>query len=277
MSAHARQLPVYDSARFRVPLVAEARELLRYRFLIRNLIARDLKIRYKRSTLGFIWVMLNPLLTMIVLALVFSSIIGVRVPNYAVFLLSGLLLWNVYAQGTTAAMSSLAGNGQVLRKLYVPPSAFVVSAIGSALVNFVYALVPLALIAAADQIWPQVTWVFVLVPIVLVTLFSLGIGLILGAVYVFFRDTFEIYQVLIQAYYFLTPIMYTVKQIPEVMRPAEQYNPMALYLDMFRNAMMYGTLPSAATLGWGTGLAVATLLVGWIIFVRVEDKFAYHF
>ncbi len=277
MSAHSRQLPVYDSTRVRLPLVYEARELLRYRFLVRNLISRDLKVRYKRSAIGFVWVMLNPLLTMIVMAVVFSQILGVKVAHYAVFLLSGLLLWNVYAQGTTAAMSNLAGNGQVLRKLYVPPSAFVVTAVGSALVNFVYALVPLALVAAVDQIWPTVTWVMMLVPALLVVVFSLGAGLIIGALYVFFRDTFEIYQVLLQAYYFLTPIMYPVSALPEPLRSLEKFNPMFLYIEMFRNAMLYGTLPSIQELGWAAALAVLVLLAGWIIFTRVEDKFAYHF
>jgi ABC-type polysaccharide/polyol phosphate export permease len=277
MSARARQLPVYDSAKFRLPLLFETRELLRYRFLVRNLISRDLKVRYKRSTIGFVWVMLNPLLTMIVMAVVFSQILGIRVEHYAVYLLSGLLLWNVYAQGTTAAMSGLVGNGQVLRKLYVPPSAFVVSAIGSALVNFLYALVPLALVAAANQIWPQVPWAMLLVPTLLVTMFSLGIGLMVSALYVFFRDTFEIYQVLLQAYYFLTPLMYKASQLPEPLRSAEQFNPMALYLDMFRNAMMSGTLPSVQELGWAVGMAVVVLVAGWTVFTRVEEKFAYHF
>ncbi len=193
------------------------------------------------------------------------------------FLLSGLLIWNAYAQGTTAAMSSLSGNGQVLRKLYVPPSAFIVSSIGSALVNFLYALVPLALVAAADQVWPTYTWVFMIVPTILVTLFSLGVGLIVGAMYVFFHDTFEIYQVFVQAYYFLTPIMYPVSLLPEPIRSLERFNPMYLYVDMFQNAMLKNTLPSTRELALGIVMAVLALIAGWVIFIRVEDKFAYHF
>lgn len=276
-AGRARSTAVYDSDKFRVPFFYEARELFRYRFLVRNLIARDLKVRYKRSTLGFIWVMLNPLLTMVVLAVVFSKVVGVNVEHYAVFLLSGLLIWNAYAQGTTAAMSSLSGNGQVLRKLYVPPSAFVVSAIGSALVNFLYALVPLALVAAAEQVWPTLTWTIMIVPTILVTIFSLGVGFIVGAMYVFFHDTFEIYQVLVQAYYFLTPIMYPVSTLPEPIRSLERFNPMYLYVDMFQNAMLKNTLPSTQELVLGIVTAVVALIAGWAIFIRVEDKFAYHF
>src|SRR5690349_25170048 len=124
----ARPLAVYDSTKYRVPFLYEARELLRYRFLVRNLIGRDLKVRYKRSTIGFVWVMLNPLLTMLVLTIVFSQVFRFgTVEHYPAYLLTGLLLWNLYAQGSTAAMSSVQNGGHILRKLYVPPSAFVAS------------------------------------------------------------------------------------------------------------------------------------------------------
>src|SRR5215467_2505818 len=134
-SVHER-LPVYDSRAFRLPIIDEFGELFRYRFLVWNLITRDLKVRYKRSVLGFVWVMLNPLLTMAVLTVVFSEVFRFNVEHYAVYVLSGTLLWSLYAQGSNAAMSSLQGSGNIIRKLYVPPSVFVASAVGSAVVNF---------------------------------------------------------------------------------------------------------------------------------------------
>ena len=128
MNALPRSVPTYDSAAFRLPIIDEARELYHYRFLIWNMIARDLKVRYKRSILGFVWVMLNPLLTMAVLTVVFSTVFRVNVAHFAVYVLAGTLLWSLYAQGSNAAMSTLQSNGVIIRKLYVPPSVFVASA-----------------------------------------------------------------------------------------------------------------------------------------------------
>lgn len=277
MSAQGKALTVYDSARFKIPLLYEARELLRYRFLVRNLISRDLKVRYKRSAIGFIWVMLNPLLTMIVMTIVFSQIFRFSVDHYSIFLLSGILLWNFFAQGTTAAMGNLSGNGQVLRKLYVPPSAFVVSAVGSGLVNFIYALIPFLLLTVIDQLWPTPAWAFLIVPTLLLSMFSLGIGLIISALYVFFHDIYEIYQVLLNVYYFATPVLYPLQTLPEPLRSMEQFNPMFLYLDMFRVVVRQGVLPSMQETAVGVGLAIIALVIGWAFFTRVEDKFAYHF
>jgi ABC-type polysaccharide/polyol phosphate export permease len=280
MSTRTRQLKTYDSSAVRIPLLHEARELLRYRFLVRNLIARDLKVRYKRSSIGFIWVMLNPLLTMLVLTIVFSRVFRFDVNHYAVFLLGGLLLWNLYAQGSNAAMSSIQSNGAVLRKLYVPPTAFVTSAVGSALVNFLFALVPFFALALLNQVPPSPTWVFIFVPALLVTMFTMGIGLIVAAMIVFFNDTFEIYQVLVNAYYFFTPVFYppsVFANLPEPLHTMVAYNPMAIYLSMFRNAVLFDTLPTLHQLLLSAGLAAAVLLVGWLFFTRLEDKFAYRF
>jgi ABC-type polysaccharide/polyol phosphate export permease len=277
MSVRARQLPVYDSSKFRLPLFAELADLLRYRFLVSNLVARDLKVRYKRSTLGFIWVMLNPLLIMIVLTIVFSQIFRFDIPNFPMFLLSGLLLWNLYSQGTNACMAAMQGNAQIIRKLHVPPTAFIASAIGSALVNFGFALVPFFGIALVMQVTPSVTWLYIAVPALLTTAFSFGVGLFVGGLIIFFTDTFEIYQVLLQVYYFFTPLFYPenfLDKMPEPWQTIAHYNPMYLYIHMTRVVMLQGQIPSVDTLIPGTIAAVITLVAGWMFFTRVEDKFA---
>jgi ABC-type polysaccharide/polyol phosphate export permease len=275
-ATHGRAAPVYDSAAFKLPLVHELREVLRYRSLIRNLVIRDLKVRYKRSFLGFIWVMLSPFLQMIVIYAVFSQLFKSTISHFAVYLLAGILMFNMFSQGTSAAMSNLQSNAATLRKLYVPPSVFVASAIGSALVNFVFALGPLILLTLANGVLPSASWPLALVPMLLTTMLALGVGLIVGALFVFFHDIFEIYQVLLNVFYFLTPIMYPVSKLPQPLADWEVYNPMYLFLTMFRNAIM-GIAPMPL---WemliGAGMAVGTLLLGWIIFTRVEEKFVYH-
>lgn len=167
-----------------------------------------------------------------------------------------------------------------MRKLYVPPSVFVASAVGSALVNFLFALGPFLLLAFADGVQPQLSWLFMVYPALLTAMFTTGIGLIVGAMFVFFNDTFEIYQVLLQAYYFMTPVFYpdTIFQtgkLPSWLTTLEQFNPMYLFLASFRDAM-YGV-------GFGEHLlratiaAVVVLVAGWLIFTRVEGKFVYQF
>jgi len=282
MSARARQLPVYDSARFRLPVLSELAELVRFRFLVSNLVARDLKVRYKRSTIGFVWVMLNPLLTMIVMTIVFSQILKFSVPglNFSIYLLAGLLFWNLYAQGTTACMGAMQGNGPIMSKLHVPPTAFVAAAIGSAAVNFLFALIPFFVLALILQVPPSVNWLFAIVPALLTTLFSFGIGLIVGGLIVFFRDIFEIYQVLVQVYYFFTPVFYPesfLDKMPEPWNTIAHYNPMYIYIHMMRDIIFFGQAPSFDTLLPGIIAAVVVLATGWLFFTRVEDKFAYHF
>lgn len=272
-----RHSAVYDSDAFTVPVVYEMRELYRYRFLVWNLIVRDLKVRYKRSFLGFIWVMLNPLLTMAVLTVVFSQLFRFNVQHYPVFVLSGTLIWSLYAQGSTAAMGSLLGSGNIMRKLYVPPSVFVASAIGSAVVNFAFAIVPFFLLALITQIVPSVTWLFIVIPAVLVTLWAMGIGLIISALMVFFQDTFEIYQVLLQAFYFLTPVFYPVKSLPQPLSFLENFNPMYLFISSFQNAIMTGSLPNLWQMLLAVVLSVVALVIGWVFFTRAEGKFVYYF
>lgn len=271
-----RHSAVYDSEALKVPLVNELRELSRYRYLVWNLITRDLKVRYKRSALGFVWVMLNPLLTMAVLTIVFSTVFRFQQAHYSVFVLGGILLWGLYSQGSTAAMSSLHGSGHILRKLYVPPSAFVASAVGSGLVNFMFALAPFLLLALADHLTPTLAWFYLIVPAILVTMFTMGVGLVVSAMMVFFHDTYEIYQVLLQAFYFLTPVFYPLNALPVQIRSLERFNPLYLFISSFQNAVIYGTVPGLGQIAVSVVAALAVLTVGWVLFTKVEDKFVYH-
>lgn len=270
--------PIYDSKAIKYQGLFEFTELLRYRFLITNLVSRDLKVRYKRSVLGFIWVMLNPLLTMAVISIVFSQVI--RFPTqhyYPTFLLGGILIWNLYAQGSVAAMSSLLGNGSVLQRIYVPPSAFVASSIGSALVNLLFAIVPFYVLALVTGVPFSLTWVLIVIPILEASIFSFGIGLIVSALMVFFHDTYEIYTVLVNMYMYLSPVYYPLSALPQPLRQAEQYNPMFIFMDCFRTAVLNDRLPPLQELALGGLMSCGIFAFGWLIFTRLERNFAYHF
>jgi len=267
----------YDSAKNKFQVAVEMRELLRYRSLIRNLVARDLKVRYKRSVLGVLWVSLNPLLTMAVQALVFSNFFGSTLPHYPVYLLSGTLVFTLFAQSTVAAMGNLINNGSTLRRMYVPPSVFIASSIGSAVVNFVFALAPLLLVSLLFQAPLSITWLYMLVVSLQTALFASGVALILATSMVFFNDTNEIYLVFISAYNFLTPIFYPLSLLPAWLRNIENYNPMYLYVSGAQRAMTLGVLPDLKTQLVGWSIAIVALVVGWLIFTSMEDRFAYHF
>lgn len=271
-----RRLPVYDSAARRVPVFTDIAEVLRYRYLIANLISRDLKVRYKRSVLGFLWVMINPLLTMAVLAVVFSDILGVKTPYYVAFLLVGILLMNLFSQGSTAALSSIIGNGSVLRKMYVPAPVFPVASVGSALVNFIFALGPCFALVLLNGVSIKLTWFFVVVPLAETVMFTAGMGLAVAALMVFFNDVFEIYQVFLNAFMFATPVMYPLTILPPPLRAVERFNPMALTIGQFRDAVIAGRLPAPSDALMAAGLCIGILIIGMVIFTRAQGQFAYH-
>lgn len=272
----ASEAPIYDSAAPRVPFLYELRELYRYRFLLWNLISRDLKVRYKRSALGFVWAMVNPLLTMAVMVVVFSNLFRGRVENYPIFLLSGLLLWRLFAGGTSLALRSVVDNSYLTKKIYVPSSVFVAASMGGALIHFLFAAAPLLLLAVLMGARPQLSWAFLIVPVLQTLMFAFGIGLMAAALAVSFADLVDIYEVLVNAYYYLTPIIYPLAILPEPMARLEQLNPMHHFIAGFRDALLSGQVPDPLVTVAATLSALLLTAVGWSVFTRLSDRFAYQ-
>lgn len=269
-------LPIYDSSSLRIPFIYEFYELIRYRYLLQTLISRDLKVRYKRSFLGIIWAMVNPLLTMLVMIIVFSQLFRFNIENYPIYLLAGILLWRLFSEGTTTAINSVYRNRGMTKKIYIPSSIFVVAAIGSALINMLFAMIPLLVLAIMFGVKPEISWLYLPIPIGLATSFALGIGLIIASFAVFFADMINIYAVLLSAFYFLTPIFYPIEVLPDFLIKLEQFNPMYQSINAFRSVLMEGTLPPFQ------GLLIALIeiflfiVLGWTIFTKLTDKFAYR-
>ena len=267
---------VYDSNTLRIPFVYEFTELIRYRFLLWNLIARDLRVRYKRSFLGFLWAMVNPLLTMIVLLMVFINIFRFQVKNYPIYILSGLLIWNLFARGTAIAIRSILDNSFIYKQIYVPASVFVAASIGSGLVNLLFALPPLLALAWIMGLTPNLSWLFLPVPVLLAAIFAFGFGLIISAMAVFFTDILDIYEVGMNAFFYLTPILYPISILKEPLAGLERYNPMFHYIDIFRAPLIDGRLPSIDQLLLSTLLALVIVGFGWFLFTRLSAQFAYR-
>ena len=265
----------YDSAKRKSSALEELQDLIRYRDLVFQLVRRDIVARYKRSVLGIAWTMLQPLGMMVVLTLVFSQLFG-RVEGYPAYLLSGLIAWTFFAQTTTATIHQSVWGGALMQRIYIPHTAFSVSAIGTGVVNLFLSLVPLLLIMLIIQ--RPVTWavLFLPIPIILLTAFSLGVGLLLSSIAIRFPDVSEMYQILIQAWMYLTPIMYPSDILPDAYRTLLLYfNPMYYLILMFRVPIYDGVLPSLPLSLIGAGIALVTLLVGWIYFSRQADQLAY--
>ena len=266
----------YDSDKRKSPAIEEFVDLLQYRDLIYQLVRRDIVARYKRSVLGIAWTMLQPLGMMIVLTAVFSQLFG-RVEGYAAYLLSGLIAWTFFAQTTTSTIHQSVWGGTLLRRIYLPHTAFSVSSIGTGVVNLVLSMVPLMLIFLILR--RPITWAALFLPVALLSLtaFSLGVGLLLSSLAVRFPDIAEMYQIILQAWMYLTPIMYPSYILPDAFRPWLLYfNPMYYQILMFRVPLYDGVLPSLPLIMIGIGIALLTLVVGWIAFANQADNFAYQ-
>ncbi len=275
-TATTRDLPIYDSSRPRLPLVEDVLELFRYRDLLWSLIQRDLTVRYKRSVLGFFWTMLNPLLTMLVMALVFSSVFRFDVEHYAVYLLSGLLLWNFFSQSTVQAMGNLVWGGDLINKIYIPKSIFVVSAIGVGLANWIFALVPLALIMLITGQAFSLALLCLPVSILFAVLFTTGVGLIVATLAVYFSDIANVYQVGLTVLLYLTPIVYPVEVVPSQYQVFLRLNPLYYFVEIFRQPIYDGRIPGLSIWATGAILALGVLAFGWWVFTAKADEFAYR-
>jgi ABC-type polysaccharide/polyol phosphate export permease len=220
--------------------------------------------------------MLNPLLMMLILTAVFSNVFRITLEHYAVYLLSGLTLWNFFAQATTDAMNELVWGGGLLHRIYLPKTVFALSAIGTGLVNLFFALGPLAVIMLVTGIAFQPALVFVPIPILLTAMFTLGVGLIFSVLAARFADIAHIYQIVLTAWMYLTPIIYPVEIIPERYRWAFNLNPLYYLLEMFRGPIYSGSLPSPLHMIAAVLVSVAALLIGWIFFSQKADEFAYR-
>jgi homopolymeric O-antigen transport system permease protein len=257
--------------------MSEVREIARFGSLLYSLVHRDLTVRYKRSVLGFLWTMLNPLLLMIIFVIIFASLFRFEIPHYETYFLSEFLAWSFFAQTTVASMTSLAWNGPLMKRVRVPQSIFTVAATISGLVNLLLALIPLFIImfAVGSPIRPTV--LFLPVSFAIVAMFTLGVSLALSSISVFFSDVREVYTgVVTTAWMYLTPIMYPIWIVPEQYRWILKLNPMYYLLEIVRIPIYNGELPSLRLLGFSVAMALGALLVGWETYRRLAPRFYPH-
>ncbi|MDU7473081.1 MAG: ABC transporter permease [Paenibacillus macerans] len=248
----------------------------RYRGLLYEFVVRDLKVKYRRSFLGYIWSLLNPLLMMIILTAVFSSLFRFDIPNYPVYLLSGQIIFNFFSEATTSAMNSIIGAGGIIKKVYVPKYIFPFSRVLSSFVTLLFSLIAilLVIIFTGSDISPII--LLFPIPLFYILVFSAGIGLILSVLAVYFRDMVHLYSVVLTAWSYLTPVFYPVTVVPEYVRGIIYSNPMYYYVEAFRDIVLYNRLPNLNNNLICILFAVLSLGVGLFVFYKNQHKFALH-
>ena len=246
---------------------------LKFRPLLMELVTRDIKTKYRRSILGVLWTLLNPLLMMLVLSVVFSHIFKFQVENYPLYILSGQVVFNFFSESTSSAMSSIINNAPLIKKVYIPKYLFTLSRVASSVVNVMASFCALIVVMVFSGIELNFTVLLLVVPMGILIIFSTGIGLLLATVAVKFRDIIHLYGVLITALTYLTPVIYPISILPAKIRFFVELNPLTGILNMFRNLMFYNTLPTVGQLLTSFTIAIGTFLLGLFVFYKNQDKF----
>lgn len=252
------------------------RDTYRYRELIWALALKELKIRYKRSVLGFLWALLNPMLLMLVLTVVFSAIMQAQIPHYAIFILSALLPWTFFSQSLAYAAESIVGNGDLIKKVKVAKLVFPVAAVVSNMINLLLSLLPLVLIVLVMRHPFHLTWIYLPVALLALTLFTLGATFFFAAINVYYRDVSHILQILLQVWFYVTPIIYSLDFFPAKYRMFFKLNPLQYLFNGFRLSVYYGLLPTWHSVLASFVFGLGALYVGFTVFRRKQDEFVFY-
>ncbi len=253
-------------------------DIKRFTPLLKNLVSKDFKVKYRRSVLGIAWSVLNPLFTMLVITTVFGKLLKIEVENFATYYIVAYAIWNFFSEATTGSLSSILSSAQLIKKVYIPKYIFPLEKCLFSLVNFLFTLVAVAVVMLIQGVTPGFTALLFPLPVLYCFVFVCGISLFLSAATVFFRDVQHLYGVLLTMLMYLTPIIYPIELIEEqkALYTIVSMNPMTHYIEYFRDVVMYNTIPS-----WQENLtciciSLATLFIGAFVFKKSEGKFILH-
>ena len=252
--------------------------LKKYSFLIKQLVARDFKVKYKRSVLGVLWSLLYPVLTMSVMALVFTQMFRMSTTgvNYLVYLMSGLVVFNYFSEATNLGMSSVVANFGLINKVYIPKYIFPLSKCLFVGINFLLTLIPLYAIILITGTGLNIYHLLLPYMVVCLFLFVVGMAFLLSSIAVFLRDMFYIYGVMITLWMYMTPIMYDFSMIPEKFQIIFKLNPLYWFIKFARDIILYGSVPELCVWIYCMLASLIPLIIGIIVFRKTQDKFIYY-
>lgn len=252
------------------------KNFLKYRYFLRELIKKDIKLKYRNSVLGVLWTLLEPLLTMLVLVLVFSSLLGRKTENYAVFILSGRLIYSFYSGVTKQSLKSIRTNAAMIKKVYVPKYMYPLASAFSNYIMFVLSLLVLIVVQLTQKIYPTVYVLQAVYPLVVLFIFGLGSGMILSVMNVFFKDVEYLWNIFLMLLMYASAIFY---QAESVINEANKYifklNPLYCIINSFRHAI-FGSLMESWDIIYSGIFSFVILVIGFLVFIRNQDKFALH-
>ena len=246
---------------------------LKYKNLLRELVARDIKVRYRRSFLGMLWTVLNPLLMMVVITIVFSTLFKQNIEHFPIYYLAGWLVFSFNSETTSNALYAIIGNSSLMKKVYIPKYLFPLSKTVSGLVNLGFSLIAMFIVMIILRVEFRPTLLLLPIPLFYVFLFAAGSGLFLAAVTVFFRDVANFYGVFVMAWTYFTPIFYPTSILPEAALKLMYLNPMYHYVEYMRQLILYGQFPGMKENLVCFLFGVISLVIGVIVFYKKQDRF----
>ena len=248
--------------------------LWNYRHLTMKLAISDFKLRYKNSILGFLWSLIEPLLMLVVLYVVFTNLMKVNVEHYQLFLLTGIISWNMLSRGTTMSLNSILGKPSLVKKIYFPREILVISSCITALLMTLLEFIIFGLFMIIFAVTPTMTVIYFPLIIFAELLFITGISLGLSVLNVYYRDIQYIWAVILQIGFFATPVMYPISIFPERYLYIIRLNPMTRIIDALRGSLVYSVLPKNLDIAFIIGSVFTMIIIGYLIFLRFEPKLA---
>jgi ABC-type polysaccharide/polyol phosphate export permease len=268
--------PIYDTAARRRRILDELRRLFDYRDLLRNMVWRNITTRYKRSVLGMFWTLLDPLLTTAMMSVVFTALFSRTLPGFPVFLLSGLVAWNFFNQASHQAINDLLRGGGLLGRVNLPLSIFPVSAIGSGVINLLLALLPIFGLVFIFQRPVTAALFFLPISLLILALFTLGLGFLVSSFAVFFSDVLNIFDIFMRLLFYISGIIYNLEMLPKALSNIVQFIPTYHMVSLFRMPLYEGKIPDPFSLGYAVISALVMFLLGFWVFMRFSDEYSYR-
>lgn len=243
-------------------------------FTLCMLVSKDFKKKYRRSVLGVVWSVLNPLLMMVVLAAVFSSFIKfAQIPNFPLYLILGNTIFTLMQDSTREGMGSILESASLIKKIRIEKLIFPIEKVAFHLLNFCFSLVAVLAVMLFFRITPTFNVLYLPILLLYVVIFSAGLSMLLGALAVYFRDILHIWTVVLTAWTYATPLFYPIEILPDWMQRLEAFNPMCHYVSYFRDIFLYGATPSLHENLICLAFAIASFLIGLFVFRKLEGKF----
>ncbi|WP_367303816.1 ABC transporter permease [Paenibacillus dendritiformis] len=237
---------------------------------------KDIKLKYRNSFLGILWSMLNPLLMMVVLTIIFSTVFNNHINNFPVYVLTGRIIYQFFSESTNFAMDSIHANSQLIRKVYVPKYFFPLSRVCSSFITTLISTVPLLFVMLMTDVTFSWINIMFIIPLLYLLIISAGIGMLLASITVFFRDMKHLYSIVLMLIMYMTPIFYPASIIPEKYMPIIKLNPLFSVVEMFRDVVMYGQLPGLGAHFICIAYVFIYGTIGILVFYKTQDRFIYH-